>query len=158
MVRQESTLVMLVQAVDTIPLPEPPARLGRGHPVIYAERLFLKALVVMGVKRLTTVYELLSVLAQDTPRTHQRWRSCVPCCCRRGTAPPPDVGAARRCAGGAPARHHRGLGPPSGRGARPLARPRAGRRHRQHHLAGQGRRLAQEGPAGRGGAAHVHRY
>lgn len=66
MVRQEATLVMLVQSVDTIPLPEPPARSGRGHPTVYPDRLFLKALVVMGVKRLTTVYEMLAVLAQDT--------------------------------------------------------------------------------------------
>lgn len=67
MVQQERTLVMLVQSVDTIPLPEPPARPRRGHPIVYADRLFLKALVVMSVKRLTTVYEMLAVLAQDTP-------------------------------------------------------------------------------------------
>jgi hypothetical protein len=67
MVRQEGTLVMLVQSVDTIPLPTLPARSRRGHPVVYADRLFLKALVVMGVKRLTTIYELLAVLEQDTP-------------------------------------------------------------------------------------------
>ena len=67
MVRQESTLVMLVQSVDTIPLPEPPVAPRRGRPLVYADRLFLKGLVVMSVKRLTTVYELLSVLAQDTP-------------------------------------------------------------------------------------------
>ena len=67
MVRQESTLVMLVQSVDTIPLPEPPVAPRRGRPLVYADRLFLKGLVVMSVKRLSTVYELLSVLAQDTP-------------------------------------------------------------------------------------------
>jgi len=67
MVQQERTLVMLVQSVDTIPLPEPPARPRRGHPIVYADRLFLKALVIMSVKRLTTVYEMLAVLAQDTP-------------------------------------------------------------------------------------------
>ncbi|MCA1599897.1 MAG: hypothetical protein LC769_12975, partial [Chloroflexi bacterium] len=67
MVQQERSLVMLVQSVDTIPLPEPPARPGRGHPIVYSDRLFLKGLVVMGVKRLTTVYEMIAVLAQDTP-------------------------------------------------------------------------------------------
>lgn len=67
MVQQERTLVRLVQAVDMIPLPEPSARPGRGHPVVYSDRLFLKGLVVMGVKRLTTVYEMLAVLAQETP-------------------------------------------------------------------------------------------
>jgi len=67
MVQQERTLVRLVQLVDTIPLPEPPARPGRGHPIVYADRLFLKGPVVMSVKRLTTVYEMLAVLAQETP-------------------------------------------------------------------------------------------
>src|SRR5689334_3384833 len=61
-----SLLVVLVQLVDRIPAP-PPARRGRGRPAFYTDRLFLKALVIMIVKHLQTPYELLTVLAQDTP-------------------------------------------------------------------------------------------
>jgi hypothetical protein len=68
MVRQESTLVMLVRSVDAIPLPRPASPPRRGRRVVYPERLFLKGLVIMSVKRLTTAYELLAVLAQPTPQ------------------------------------------------------------------------------------------
>src|SRR2546425_529136 len=48
------------------PLPPPaPTRPG-GRPRVYSDRLFLKALVIMLVRRLTTAYELLSVLAEPT--------------------------------------------------------------------------------------------
>ena len=67
MVQQNTLLVMLVQLVDRIPIPPPPAKQGRGRPVIYSERLFLKALVIMIVKHLHTPYELLTVLEQPTP-------------------------------------------------------------------------------------------
>src|SRR5690242_10631538 len=62
-----SLLVVLVQLVDRIPTPPSPARRGRGRPPFYTDRLFLKALVIMIVKHLHTPYELLTVLAQDTP-------------------------------------------------------------------------------------------
>jgi hypothetical protein len=45
----------------------PPPKRGRGHPKVYSDRLFLKALVIMLVRHLHKVHELLSVLAQDTP-------------------------------------------------------------------------------------------
>jgi hypothetical protein len=64
MILQAPLLVMLVQLVDRIP--SPPPRRGRGRPDLYADRLFLKALVIMIVRRLRTAYELLSVLAQPT--------------------------------------------------------------------------------------------
>ncbi len=66
MVPEQSLLVTLVALVDRIPLPPPgPAR--RGRPVTYSDRLFLKALVVMVLKRLPTVHALLAVLDQPTP-------------------------------------------------------------------------------------------
>ncbi len=65
MVAKDSPLVLLVSLVDRIPQPPSPPR--RGRPAVYSERLFLKALVVMVVKRLPTVHALLAVLAQDTP-------------------------------------------------------------------------------------------
>jgi hypothetical protein len=58
---------MLVQLVDRMPMPEPPAKRRRGRPAVYTDRLFLKALVIMIIRHLHTVNELLSVLAQPTP-------------------------------------------------------------------------------------------
>jgi hypothetical protein len=70
MITQESLLVLLVRLVDQVPLPPPPKR-GRGRPRRYPDRLFLKALVLMIVRRLHTVYTLLSVLEQPTPEMRQ---------------------------------------------------------------------------------------
>src|SRR5918911_867968 len=64
MVPQERVLVMLIKLVDAIPQPPPPVKRGRGHPAIYSERLFLKALVVMIVCRLPAVGTLLAVLEE----------------------------------------------------------------------------------------------
>src|SRR2546427_692920 len=66
MVSQDSLLVTLVQLVDRLPMPALPAKRGRGHPKVYPDRLFLKALVIMIVRHLHTVHELLCVLAQPT--------------------------------------------------------------------------------------------
>ena len=75
MLPQGSVLVILVKLVDQVPMPPISAKRGRGHPQIYSDRLFLKALVIMIVRQLHTVHELLSVLAQPTAemqvlRTH----------------------------------------------------------------------------------------
>lgn len=67
MVRQESLLVLLVQCVDRIPMPDPPHQPHRGRPRVYPDRLFLKALVIMVLRHLGKVHELLTVLEQDTP-------------------------------------------------------------------------------------------
>ena len=67
MIGQVSLLVMLVKLVDRLPVPPPPAKRGRGRPKVYADRLFLKALVIMLVRHLQTVHELLAVLEQPTP-------------------------------------------------------------------------------------------
>jgi hypothetical protein len=65
MVPQASILVALLRLVDRIPLPEPPVR--RGRPRTYTDRLFVKALVIMLVRRLPKVQSLLAVLAEPTP-------------------------------------------------------------------------------------------
>ena len=71
-----SRLVSLVALVDTVPLPAPASR--RGRPPVYPDRLFLKALVVMVLKRLPTVHALLAVLAEDTPEMAQIRAVLVP--------------------------------------------------------------------------------
>jgi hypothetical protein len=65
MVPDPTILVLLVSLVDRIPAPPPVPR--RGRPPVYSDRLFLKALVVMVVKRLPTAHALLAVLEQPTP-------------------------------------------------------------------------------------------
>ena len=77
MVSQDSLLVTLVQLVDRLPQPVRPAKRGRGHPQLYSDRLFLKALVIMIVRHLHTVHELLGVLAQPTAEmSHVRELLC----------------------------------------------------------------------------------
>jgi DDE family transposase len=66
MVSQGSALVMLLTLVDR--LPEPPTERRRGRPQRYPDRLFLKALVLMVVRRLPRVHTLLEVLAQPEMR------------------------------------------------------------------------------------------
>ncbi len=67
MLLQDSLLVTLVKLVDHVPMPAQPSKRGRGHPIVYTDRMFLKALVIMIVRHLHKVNELLSVLAQPTP-------------------------------------------------------------------------------------------
>ena len=65
MIPQESRLVVLVKMIDLIPTP-PVRSIKRGRPIIYSEKLFLKALVIMIVKHLHKVHEVLSVLNEPT--------------------------------------------------------------------------------------------
>jgi hypothetical protein len=67
MIGHQSPLVTLVELVDRVPVPPPPAKRGPGRPRVYTDLLFLKALVIMIVRHLHTTNELLSVLAQPTP-------------------------------------------------------------------------------------------
>ena len=68
MISQDGILVQLLRLVDRIPTPPPPPpRRPRGRPVFYPERLFLKALLIMIVRRLHKVGELLAVLEEPTP-------------------------------------------------------------------------------------------
>jgi hypothetical protein len=67
MISQDSVLVQLIRLVERIPSPPPPPRRRRGRPVFYSEKLFLKALVIMIVRRLHRVGELLAVLDEPTP-------------------------------------------------------------------------------------------
>jgi hypothetical protein len=67
MILQEALLVMLVRLVDRLPvLPSLPTSSRRGRRKRYSDRLFLKALVIMIVRRFRTPYELLGALSQPT--------------------------------------------------------------------------------------------
>ena len=66
MITSESLLVTLVKLVDNIPVPPLPLKRPRGHPKVYSDRLFLKALLIMLVRHLHNVHELLAVLAEPT--------------------------------------------------------------------------------------------
>src|ERR1700675_2425270 len=70
MVPGDRVLVILLRLVDQIPL-SAPAATGRGRPCRYSERLFLKALVVMVVRRVPRVHTLLAMLAEPTPEMQQ---------------------------------------------------------------------------------------
>ena len=65
MIAQRSLLVTMVLLIDRIPTPPPPAR-RRGHPRVYPDRLFLKALVIMILRHLHRVHELLAVLNEPS--------------------------------------------------------------------------------------------
>ncbi len=66
MITQDSVLVQLIRLIEHIPSP-PPLPRRRGRPYLYSEKLFLKALVIMIVRRLHRVGELLAVLEEPTP-------------------------------------------------------------------------------------------
>jgi Transposase DDE domain len=67
MIAQDSVLVQLVRLIDRLPAPSPSLRpQPRGRPRLYSDTLFLKALVIMIVRRLHKVGELLAVLEEPT--------------------------------------------------------------------------------------------
>ena len=67
MIDQDGVLVQLIRLIDRIPTPPPPPRPPRGRPIFYSYRPFLKALVIMILKRfLSKVGGLLAVLQKDT--------------------------------------------------------------------------------------------
>jgi Transposase DDE domain len=71
MLRQERLLVTLVQLIDQLPWPPEPATRARGRPKTYSDRLILKALVIMIIRRVYTAYALLTFLAQNDPVAQQ---------------------------------------------------------------------------------------
>lgn len=68
MIAQDTLLVQLIRLIDRVPTPPPPTRRSPGRPIVYPQRLFLKALLVMILRRLHKVGELLAVLEEPTPQ------------------------------------------------------------------------------------------
>jgi hypothetical protein len=67
MIAQDFVLVQLVRLIDRLPAPPQPAcPRQQGRPRVYPDTLFLKALVIMIVRRLHKVGELLAVLEEPT--------------------------------------------------------------------------------------------
>jgi hypothetical protein len=56
MLRHTSRLVSLVMLIDRLPWPPEPAKRPRGRPHTSADRLIVKALVIMIIRRLHTAY------------------------------------------------------------------------------------------------------
>lgn len=71
MLLREPLLVTWIRLVDTIPMPKEQTKQGRGRPKTYPDRLIVKALVIMVIRRLYTAYSLLKFLEQDTDLTVQ---------------------------------------------------------------------------------------
>ncbi len=67
MITQDSVLVQLIRLIEHVPSSPAPPRRPRGRPVFYSEKLFLKVLVIMIVRRVHKVGELLAVLDEPTP-------------------------------------------------------------------------------------------
>lgn len=65
MLRQHSLLVSLVVLIDRLPWPPEPTQRPWGRPKTYSDRLVVKALVIMIIRRLYTAYALLTFLEQD---------------------------------------------------------------------------------------------
>jgi hypothetical protein len=65
MLRQTSVLVSFVVLIDRLPWPPEPAQRPPGRPKTYSDRLVMKALVIMLIRRLYTAYALLSFLNQN---------------------------------------------------------------------------------------------
>ena len=65
MLTHGSILVSLLWLVEQIPTPPLPVKRQRGRQEFYSDKLFVKALLVMIIRRLYTAYALLSFLDQD---------------------------------------------------------------------------------------------
>ena len=64
MLAERRILVSLLSLVEHLPSPPPPQRRRRGRQETYSDKLFIKALIVMIIRRLYTAYALLDFLAQ----------------------------------------------------------------------------------------------
>jgi len=68
---RENALFLMLALIDKISLPQLPRPVKPGRKQIYADRLFLKAAVIMTLKRFSKVYELLTTLEESTVEMQQ---------------------------------------------------------------------------------------
>ena len=66
MIRYPAPLVTMLDLIDGLPCPTPSTPRSPGRPSLYSDRLLLKALVIMIVRRLSKVHALLRVFEQPT--------------------------------------------------------------------------------------------
>jgi len=71
MLHQKPLLVTIVLLVDRIPMSALPKKRKRGRPKVYPDRLIVKALVIMIIRRLYSAYSLLTFLEQGTALTNE---------------------------------------------------------------------------------------
>lgn len=71
MIQPERLLVTLVRLVESLPEPPTATQRRRGHPKVYTDRLIIKALLIMIIRRLYSATSLLSFLDQETVLTQQ---------------------------------------------------------------------------------------
>lgn len=71
MIPSEHLLVIFIKMVDRIPTAPPPKKRRRGRPETYTDKLMVKALIIMVIRRLYTAYSLLTFLEQETDLTVQ---------------------------------------------------------------------------------------
>jgi len=83
MTAHDSVLVRLVRLLDRVPAPTSTGRPRRGRPTTYPDGLFLKASLIMTLRRLRRVSELLAVLEEPT----EEMRALRELLCERGRFP-----------------------------------------------------------------------
>jgi hypothetical protein len=71
MLTERRILVSLLSLVEHLPSPPPLHKRKRGRQETYSDKLFIKALIVMIIRRLYTAYALLDFLAQPDPLAQQ---------------------------------------------------------------------------------------
>jgi hypothetical protein len=78
MLTHGSILVSLLWLVEQIPTPPPPATRQRGRQETYSDKLFVKALIVMIIRRLSTAYALLHETMPGCPTAcgGEEWHPC----------------------------------------------------------------------------------
>jgi hypothetical protein len=69
MLTREPLLVIFLRLIDRMPMPSEPEKRKRGHPKEYSDRLIVKALIVMIIRRLYTAYSLLAFLEVESDLT-----------------------------------------------------------------------------------------
>ena len=134
MLTKEPHLVIFVKMIDRIPMPREGEQRRRGRPKEYTDRLIVKALVIMVIRRLYSAYSLFAFLEQQSELTKVL----------RLLLTPAHLGATAGRVACELAGSDCLFGSSSGASAQTLGAGWSGGGHRQHPHACQRGRLAQE--------------